>query len=58
MRLFDWIKQLRQRTTPDYPIPKGGIDALRADQETTLAYGIRPEQAERIAKREDDPDAE
>ena len=56
MSLISWLKGLRKREEDDEdrPIPEGGIDALRADQEATLQYGITPEQAARIARRKDD----
>jgi hypothetical protein len=56
MSLLGWLKGLRKRDEDDEerPLPEGGIDALRADQQDTLQYGVTPEQAARIAKRKDD----
>lgn len=57
MSLLSWLKGLRRREAEDdedRPIPEGGIDALRADQEATLQYGVTPEQAARIARRKDE----
>jgi hypothetical protein len=51
MSLLSWLKGLRKRED-DGPLPEGGIDALRADQEATLRYGIPPDQAERISRRD------
>jgi hypothetical protein len=55
MSLLSWLKGLRKREDDeDRPLPEGGIDAIRADQEATLRYGVTPEEAARIAKREDE----
>ena len=53
MGLLRWLKGLGKREEgEDSPLPEGGIDALRADQQATLTYGIPPEQAERISRRD------
>lgn len=57
MGLFDRIKRLWRgegKEPPDYPIPDGGIDALRADQQTTLASGISPQEADRLSDRDEE----
>jgi hypothetical protein len=45
MSLWSWLKGLSKRQGP-----RGDIDAMRVDQQATRAYGVTPEQAERIAK--------
>jgi hypothetical protein len=47
MSLWSWLKRLSERGAP-----AGDIDAIRADQGATLAYGVTPEQAERISRRD------
>lgn len=58
MGLFDRIRRLFRgegdKDAPDYPIPEGGIDALRADQQTTLASGLTSQEADRLAERDDE----
>jgi hypothetical protein len=51
--LLRWLKGLVKPNEDDEsPLPEGGIDALRADQQATLTYGIPPEQAERMSRRD------
>lgn len=53
MSLWSWLRGLRKRDEDeDRPVPEGGIDAIRADQRATLTYGVTPEQAARIARRD------
>ena len=55
MGLLSWLRGRRKREDEDEALlPEGGIDAIRADQQATLTYGVTPEQAARIAKRRDD----
>ena len=65
MGFLSWLKGRRkpeddralehgQDEEEEAPLPEGGIDAIRADQQATLTYGVTPEQAARIAKRRED----
>jgi hypothetical protein len=56
MGLLDRIKGLFNKggEPADYPLPEGGIDALRADEQTALASGITPQEADRLAERDDE----
>ncbi len=47
MSLWSWLKGLSKREGPE-----GDIDAIRADQAATQAFGVPPEQAERISRRD------
>ena len=47
MSLWSWLKGLSKREGPT-----GDVDAIRADQQATLRYGVTPEQSERISNRD------
>ena len=52
MGLLRWLRGPKKREDEEGPLPEGGIDALRADQQATLRYGVTPDQAERISRRD------
>lgn len=59
MSLLSWLRGRRKRDeakreSPEQRPVEGGIDSLRADQLTTLASGITPEEAARLAERDDE----